>query len=128
MAASLLSVLAALSLLLAAVGLYGMMAYAVGQRVNEIGIRMALGAAPRDVLGMVVRQGLVMTAAGLGIGIAVALAAGRLVAGMLVNVNPADPRIFAFATLFLGLVALVASYLPAYRATKVDAVSALRCQ
>jgi predicted permease len=128
MAASLLSVLGALSLLLAAVGLYGVMAYAVSQRVNEIGIRMALGAQPRDVLGMVVRQGLIMTAAGLAIGIAAALAAARLVAGMLVNVSASDPLIFAAAALFLGLVALAASYLPACRATKVDAMTALRCQ
>jgi putative ABC transport system permease protein len=96
--------------------------------VNEIGIRMALGAQPRDVLRMVVRQGLIMTAAGLAIGIAVALAAAHLVAGMLVNVSPADPLIFAAAALFLGLVALAASYVPAYRATKVDAMTALRCQ
>ena len=125
-AASLLSVLGMMSLLLAAVGLYSVMAYAVSQRTHEIGIRMALGAQPPDVLGMVLRQGLVLTAAGLVAGLAAALAATRLVAGMLANVSATDPLIFAAASLFLGLVALPSSYFPARRATKVDPIIALR--
>jgi predicted permease len=127
-AASLLSVLGALSLLLAAVGLYSVMAYGVSQRRNEIGIRMALGARVGDVLGMVMRQGMLLTAAGLAAGLAAALAATRLVAGMLINVSATDPLIFCGATAFLALVALLASYLPASRATKVDPMTALRCE
>jgi len=127
-AASLLGALGALSLVLAAVGLYSVMAYAVSQRTHEIGIRMALGARPRDVLGMVVRQGMVLTAAGLAAGVGVALAATSLVESMLVNVSAADPLVFAGAALFLGLVALVASFLPARRATRIDPILALRHQ
>jgi putative ABC transport system permease protein len=125
-AAGLLSVLGALCLVLAAVGLYSLIAYGVSQRTHEIGIRMALGAQSRDVLGMVVRQGLALTSAGLLGGIAVSLAGARLIAGMLLNVSATDPRIFAGAALFLGLVALLASYLPARRAAKVDPMGALR--
>lgn len=125
-AASLLSVLGMMSLLLAAVGLYSVMAYAVSQRTHEIGIRMALGAQPPDVLGMVMRQGLVLTAAGLVAGLAAAVMATGLVAGMLENVSATDPLIFAAASLFLSLVALPSSYFPARRATKVDPIIALR--
>jgi putative ABC transport system permease protein len=121
-------VLGAVSLLLAAVGLYSVRSYAISQRTNEIGIRMAMGAQPRDVLAMVVRQGMVLTAAGLAAGLAAALAATRLLSGMLVNVSANDPMILAGAALFLGLMALLASYLPARRATKVDPIAALRCQ
>jgi predicted permease len=127
-AAGLLSALAVLSMLLAAVGLYSVMAYAVSQRTHEIGIRMALGARPRDVLGMVVRQGMVLTLAGLAAGVGVALAATHLVASMLVNVSATDPLVFAGAALFLGLVALAASFLPARRATRIDPIVALRHQ
>ncbi|MDP3000117.1 MAG: ABC transporter permease [Bryobacterales bacterium] len=128
MAASLLSALGVLSMLLAAVGLYSVMAYAVSQRTHEIGIRMALGARPGDVLGMVVRQGMALTAAGLAVGVGVALAATHLVASMLVNVSATDPLVFAGAALFLGLVALAASFLPARRATRIDPIFALRHQ
>jgi predicted permease len=128
MAASLLSALGVLSMLLAAVGLYSVMAYAVSQRKHEIGIRMALGAKPRDVLGMVVRQGMVLTLAGLAAGAGVALAATSLVESMLVNVSATDPLVFAGAALFLGLVALAASFLPARRATRIDPILALRHQ
>jgi predicted permease len=127
-AASLLIALGAISLLLAAVGLYSVMAYDVSQRTHEIGIRMALGARPGNVLGMVVRKGMVLTVAGLLLGSALALAAGRLVGGMLVNVSADDPKIYAGVGAFLASVALLASYLPARRATRVDPIVALRCE
>jgi len=127
-AASLLSVLGALSLLLAALGLYSVMAYAVSQRTREIGIRMALGAQRGNVLGMVLRQGMLLTLAGLLAGAAPALALTRLVASMLVKVSATDPLIFAASALFLAAVALLATYLPARRATNVDPMVALRHQ
>jgi predicted permease len=127
-AASMLGALGLISLVLAAVGLYSVMAYAVSQRTHEIGIRMALGAQPRDVLGMVVRQGMTLTLAGLAAGIAGALAGARLVASLLVHVSAADPATFAAVALFLGSVALAASYVPARRATRVDPIASLRCE
>ncbi|MBL0157348.1 MAG: ABC transporter permease [Bryobacterales bacterium] len=128
LAASLLTVLGALSLLLAAVGLYSVMAYSVSQRTQEIGIRMAMGARPGDVLGMVVRTGMVLTGAGLVAGLLASLAATRLVAGMLMNVSATDPLIFAGSALFLTLAALLACLLPALRATHVDPIDALRSE
>jgi predicted permease len=125
-AASLLSALGAMSLLLAAVGLYSVMAYAVSQRTHEIGIRLAMGARPRDVLAIVIRKGIILTGAGMLAGMAVALAGARLVSGMLANVSTADPLIFAATSLFIVLVALLATYLPARRASKVDPIVALR--
>jgi putative ABC transport system permease protein len=104
------------------------MSYAVSQRTHELGIRMALGARPSDLLSLVLRQGLRLTLPGLLAGIAAALAASRLVTGMLVRVSAADPVIFAGAVSFLGLVALLASLVPAGRATRVDPIAALRCQ
>jgi predicted permease len=127
-AASLLSALGAMSLLLAAVGLYSVMAYVASQRTHEIGIRLALGAQPRDVLAMVVRQGILLTGAGVLAGMAATLAVTRLISGMLVNVSATDPLIFTAAALFLVLVALLASYLPARRASRVDPLVALRHQ
>lgn len=120
--------LGGISLLLAAVGMYSVLAFAVSQRKHEFGIRMALGAQPRDVLGSVVRQGMVLTLVGLCAGAVAALAATRLAAGLLVNVSASDLAVFAGAALFLGLVALLASYLPARRATQVDPVVTLRQQ
>jgi len=127
-AASLLSALAALSLLLAGVGLYSVMAYAVSQRTQEIGIRMALGAQAFTVVRMLVGEGLVLAGGGLLIGIAAALLAARLVASMLVNVSATDPVVFGGASLFLAAVAFFASYVPARRATRVSPVQALRCE
>jgi len=127
-AATLLTAVGLVCLLLSAVGLYSVMSYAVSQRIHEMGIRVALGARPAAVVGLVVRQGLAMTFPGLALGIAVAFAAARLVSGMLFQVSAADPVTFAGAAVFLGLVAVLASCLPALRAARVDPVIALRCQ
>jgi predicted permease len=125
-AATLLGVVGGISLLLAAIGLYSVMSYAVSQRTQEMGIRMALGAQPGDVLGLVLRQGLRLTVPGLLAGSVVALAVARIVGGMLVNVSASDPLTFVSAAAFLGLVAALASYVPALRATRVDPMVALR--
>ncbi len=125
-AASLLGVIGGISLLLAAVGLYSVMSYAVSQRTQEMGIRIALGAQPWDVLGLVLREGLRLTVPGLLAGSVIALAAARIVGGMLVNVSASDPLTFASAAAFLALVAALASYLPALRAMRVDPVVSLR--
>jgi ABC-type antimicrobial peptide transport system permease subunit len=115
-------------LFLAGCGLYGVMSYAVAQRNREIGIRMALGAQPGDLRGMVVSEALRMGIAGLAIGLAGALAASRLLGTMLFNVSPSDPVTFAaVGGLLLGVV-LVAAYLPARRATRVDPMVALRAE
>jgi predicted permease len=127
-AATLLSVVGLICLLLAAVGLYSVMSYAVTQRTQELGIRMALGARPGDVLGLVVRDGLTLVVLGLLAGLAGALAVSNVVAGMLIKVSASDPVTFTAAACFLGLVAAVASYLPALRATRLDPVRALRCE
>ena len=127
-AASLLAALGAIALLLASVGLYSVMAYSVSQRTQEIGIRMALGARPRDVLREVLRQGITLTAIGLAAGIAAALALARLVAGQLVDVGAADLKTFAGASVFLTLIALLASYVPARRATRVEPITALHSE
>ncbi len=124
--ALLLGGLALLALLLAAVGIYGVLSYLVGQRTREIGVRMALGASSRQVLQMVVGQGLVAVALGLGVGIAGALALSRVVRSLLDNVSPTDPVAFAVAPVVLALVALAASMLPARRASRLDPVRALR--
>jgi hypothetical protein len=128
MASILLAILAALGLALAAIGLYGVMAYSISLRTHEIGIRMALGARPADVRRMMVRQGMEMAGLGLAAGTAVALAVTRVAAGLLVKVSPTDPAVFGAATLFLAAVALIASYMPARRATRIDPNQALREQ
>jgi putative ABC transport system permease protein len=125
-AANLMGALGATCLLLAALGLYSVMSYTVNQRIPEIGLRMAMGARPRNVIGMVVAQGMGLTAAGLILGMAAALTATRLVQDMLFRVDPADPMTFALVALFLGVVALLATWLPAFRATRIDPMSALR--
>ena len=120
------SAFAFLCLNLAAVGIYGIISYSVGQRIHEIGIRMALGARPTDVLKVSVGQGAFLTLLGLLIGIVGALALSRLLSGLLFGVQPNDPVTFAAVAVFLCLVALVATYLPARRAAKIDPVIALR--
>jgi ABC-type antimicrobial peptide transport system permease subunit len=122
----LLGIFAALALVIAAAGVGGMLALAVNQRWNEIGIRVALGAKPADVVGMILRQGMVLVVAGLGVGVLAALALTRLMRTLLFEVQPADPFTFAGVSLTLAAVALMACYLPARRALRVDPLLALR--
>jgi len=117
-----------IGLVLAAVGLYGVMAFLVGQRTHEIGVRMALGATNGRVLGMVVRQGLIKAAFGIVLGLLGAFALARLLTNYLVGVTPTDPLTFAVVTLFLAAVATGASLAPAIRATRVDPMIALRSE
>lgn len=115
-----------LVLVLAAVGVYGVMSYSVSRRTREIGLRMALGAGPREVLGMIVKQGMVMALIGLGIGLVASLLLTRLMSGLLAGVSPTDPVTFISIPLLLGFIAFLACYLPARRAMKVDPMLALR--
>jgi predicted permease len=124
----LLGAFAGMAVCLAALGIFGVMSYAVVQRSREIGIRVALGADPRDVLRMVLRHALLLTAIGVGIGLLAALALSRAIASLLFQLSPTDPGTLAGVGLVLTAVALVASYLPARRATRVDPLIALRSE
>ena len=139
-AATLMTVLGAVAMLLAAVGLYSVIAYSVAQRTQEIGVRMALGARPGHVLGMIVRQGLVLTAVGLAAGAAVSIALGRTVESVsftnsamgtsarLLGGHAFDPLVYGGAAVFLSAVGLLAAYLPARRAASIDPMQALRIE
>jgi ABC-type antimicrobial peptide transport system permease subunit len=121
-----LGVLGGISMLLAGVGLYGVVAYSVSQRTREIGIRVALGARPGDVLRMIMKRGLLLALLGTAAGLAITLAATPQIAPLLYRVSPADPLSIAGAALFLMAVAVLASLIPAWRATRVDPTVALR--
>jgi len=125
---TLLGAFAAIAALLALVGVYGLVAYGIGQRAHEIGIRRALGAGTGGVLKLVLRQGLTLTAIGLGAGIAVSLAAMRLLKGLLWGVSPTDPATLSLVAVALATAALLACYVPARRALTIDPIVALRAE
>ena len=124
----LLGIFAGVALLLASIGIYGAVAYSVAQRTTEIGVRMALGAQTRDVLHLVVRQGMVPVVSGLVIGIVATFGLGRLVAAQLYQVSAHDPLLLIAAATLLAITALLACLLPARRATHVNPVQALRAE
>jgi len=124
----LLSAFAVVAVVLAAVGIYGVMSYSVSRRTNEIGIRMALGAKPRDVGRLIVGQGMAVAVGGAVVGLVGALGLTRLMSSLLYGVGASDPATFLVVSLLLGAVALAASYIPARRATRIDPLTALRCE
>jgi ABC-type antimicrobial peptide transport system permease subunit len=124
--AQLSSIFTLVALLLAAIGIYGVAAYAVTRRTNEIGVRMALGAQRADVTQMVLREALLVAAAGIALGLPAAFAASRLIKTLLFGVGPADPLLIFLTVAVMCAVALLASYLPARRASRIDPMVALR--
>ena len=122
----LMSVFAVSALLLAAQGIYGVMAFVVGQRAQEFGIRMALGAMPRNILGLAFRPGLLLTATGTIVGLAASVGVTRLMSSLLFGVSSSDPITFAVVPALLAIVALAACLLPARRATRVSPINALK--
>ena len=124
----LLASLAGLALAIAAIGLYGVVAYAVSRRTREIGLRIALGATPREVLRMVLSEGLMVAAAGIVIGVGIALLLARVMARLLFGIAPTDPASFLLAAAGLLALTLVAAYIPARRAARIEPVRALRAE
>jgi putative ABC transport system permease protein len=125
--AQLMSAFAVLALLLAAVGIYGVLAYFVGQRVREIGVRMALGASASEVVRLVLLQGMRPLLAGTAVGLLGSFVCSRLLAQLLYGVSTSDPLVYLAVPAFLLATALVASYIPARRASRIDPLVALRC-
>ena len=125
-AVALVGVFGGLALLLSAIGLYGVMSYVVSQSTRELGLRMALGANASDLLRLVMKHGLKLTAGGLGLGVAVALGSTRLFGYLLYKVSPRDPLAFGLAFIVMMIASLAACFLPAWRATRTDPVRALR--
>ena len=128
MGASLLGTFAAFAVLLAAIGVYGVLAFSMARRTREIGIRIALGAARRDVVALVVGEGMRLVAAGIAIGLMVAVFGGRLLSGFLFGVSTIDIVTFAVVPMMLSIIALVACLVPAWRAMRVDPTEALKYQ
>jgi putative ABC transport system permease protein len=122
----LLAVFAVVALALAAVGIYSVISYSVTQRTQEVGVRMALGAQPGDVIRLILKQGLALTLIGVAAGVLGAIAAARVMSGLLYGVSATDPATFVAISLLLAMVALLACYLPARRAAKVEPIAALR--
>jgi len=125
---ALLGTFAAIALLLASVGIYGVISYSVSQRRREIGIRMALGAKQRDILASIVGQGALLAIAGIALGTIASLFLTRFIASLLFGVSGADPLTFLAVALVLGLVSLAASFMPALRGSRADPFTALRCE
>jgi ABC-type antimicrobial peptide transport system permease subunit len=117
-----------IALFLASLGLYGVLTYTVRQRTWEIGVRVALGASSKDVVRMILRQGARTTAIGIALGMVFSIIVARTIAGVLYHVIPTDPAVFAGTALILGVVALLAVYLPARQASKIDPMTALRAE
>jgi putative ABC transport system permease protein len=128
LAASMLGGFSAVALALAAIGVFGLMSYSVAQRRKEFGLRLALGAQSRDLVGLALRRGLAVTAAGIAIGAVGAWAISHVLAGLLFEVTPGDAATFVATTAILGATAVVASYVPARRATRVDPAITLRAE
>jgi len=126
LAVTLVSIFGAMALFLAAIGLYAVMSYAVSQSTRELGLRMALGAGVADLLRLVMSRGLALTAGGVVLGAIVALGLTRLMGNLLYKVSPRDPLAFGVAFVVMTIVALIACFFPAWRATRVDPVRALR--
>jgi putative ABC transport system permease protein len=124
----LLAIFAAVAMALAAVGIYSVISYSVTQRTQEVGVRMALGARPGDVIRLILKQGLALTLIGIAAGVLGALAAARVMSGLLYGVTATDPATFVAISLLLAMVALLACYLPARRAARVEPMAALRCE
>ena len=125
-AVTLVGILGALALVLAAIGLYGVMSYAVSQSTRELGLRMALGAGASNLLRQVMSRGLTLTAAGITLGAAAALASTRLLGNLLYKVSPRDPLVFGSALVVMTVAAIAACFLPAWRATRTDPARILR--
>jgi putative ABC transport system permease protein len=122
----LMSVFAVVALLLAALGIYGVMAFVVGQRAQEVGIRLALGAEPRDILGLAFRPGLILTATGTLVGLGVSVVVTRLMSSLLFGVSSSDPMTFAVVPVLLGIATMAACFIPARRATRVSPIQVLK--